>query len=100
MGERFMKRIHLAFLALGFAGCMTTSPELTAWRMAREVNSPAAYEDFARRYPKSGHVDEARDLVGKSKMEQVMKASTVAECVGVMKANPDPKTAATAADLA
>ncbi len=94
-----MKRACLAILAITFAGC-ATSPEITSWNMAREVNTPAAYQDFARRYPNSGHVDEAREMVVKSKTEQILKASTVAECVGIMKTNPDPKTAATVADLA
>jgi hypothetical protein len=94
-----MKRVCLAILAAAFAGC-ATSPEITAWNMAREVNTPAAYQNFAQRYPTSGHVDEAREMAGKSKMEQILKADTVAECVRIMKTNPDPKTAATVADLA
>lgn len=94
-----MKRACLAILAIVLAGC-ATSPEITAWNMAREVNTPAGYQNFVHRYPTSGHVDEAREMVGKSKMEQVLKASTVAECVGIMKTGPDPKTAATVADLA
>ena len=94
-----MKRAWLAILGIVIAGC-ATSPEITSWNMAREVNTAAAYQDFVRRYPKSGHADEARDMAGKSKMEQILKADTVAECVGIMKTNPDPKTAATVADLA
>lgn len=94
-----MKRACLAILAIAFAGC-ATSPEITAWNMAKEVNTPAAYQNFAHRYPTSGHVDEAREMVGKSKMEQILKADTVAECVRIMKTNPDPKTAATVGDLA
>jgi len=94
-----MKRACLAILAIALAGC-ATSPEITAWNMAREVNTSAGYQNFVHRYPTSGHVDEAREMVGKSKMEQVLKASTVAECVGIMKTNPDPKTTATVGDLA
>lgn len=93
------ERAGLAILAIAFAGC-ATSPEITSWNMAKEVNTPAAYQDFTRRYPKSDHADEAREMVGKSKMEQILKASTVAECVGIMKTNPDPKTATAVADLA
>lgn len=94
-----MKRVFLAILAIAFAGC-ATSPEITSWNMAREVNTSAAYQDFVHRYPNSGHVDEAREMVGKSKMEQIKKADTVAECVRIKKTNPDPKTAATVEDLA
>ena len=94
-----MKRACLVILAIAFAGC-ATSPEITSWNMAKEVNTPAAYQNFAQRYPNSGHVDEAREMVGKSKMEQIMKADTVAECVRIKKTNPDLKTAATVEDLA
>jgi hypothetical protein len=94
-----MKRASLAILAIAFAGC-ATSPEITAWNMAKEVNTPSGYQNFTQRYPKSGHVDEAREMVGKSKTDQILKADTVAECVRIMKTNPDPKTAATVADLA
>jgi len=96
---KVMKRACLAILAIVFASC-ATSPEITSWNMAKEVNTPAAYQNFAQRYPNSSHVDEAREMVGKSKTEQILKASTVAECVGIMKTNPDPKTTATVGDLA
>jgi len=98
-GVKDMKRVFLAILAIVLAGC-ATSPEITSWNMAREVNTPAAYQDFVHRYPNSGHVDEAREMVGKSKMEQILKADTVDECIRIMKTNPDPKTAATVEDLA
>jgi len=94
-----MKRVCLGILAIAFAGC-ATSPEVTSWNMAREVNTPAAYQDYVHRYPNSGHVDEAKEMIGKSKMDQILKADTVDECVRIMKMNPDPKTAATLADLA
>lgn len=94
-----MKRACLAILAITFAGC-TTSPEITAWNMAKEVNTPAAYENFAHRYPKSGHVDEAQEMIEKSKMDRILKADSVAECIVITKANHDPKIAATVADLA
>jgi hypothetical protein len=94
-----MKRACLAIIAIAFAGC-ATSPEITSWNMAREVNTPAAYQDYVQRYPNSGHTDEARGMIGKSKMDQILKADTVDECVRIMKTNPDPKTAATVADLA
>ncbi len=94
-----MKRTCLAILAVVLAGC-ATSPEITSWNMAKEVNTSAAYQDFVKRYPNSSHVEEAREMVEKSKMDQVMKADTVAECVSIVKTNPDPKIAAKAADLA
>lgn len=94
-----MNRASLAILAVAFAGC-ATSPEITSWNMAREVNTPAAYQDYVQRYPNSGHTDEAREMIGKSKMDRILKADTVDECVRIMKTNPDPKTAATVADLA
>ena len=94
-----MKRACLAIIAIALAGC-ATSPEITSWNMAKEVNTPAAYQDYVRRYPNSGHADEAREMVGKSKMDRILKADTVDECVRIMKSNPDPKTAATVADLA
>jgi len=99
MGGKDMKRVCLGILAIAFAGC-ATSPEVTSWNMAREVNTPAAYQDYVHRYPNSGHVDEAKEMIGKSKMDQILKADTVDECVRIMKMNPDPKTAATLADLA
>jgi len=94
-----MKKSCLAIVTLALAGC-ATSPETMAWNMAREVNTPAGYQNFVNRYPDSGHLDEAREMVGKSKMEQILKADTVAECVRIMKTNPDPKVAAKVADLA
>lgn len=94
-----MKRACFSILAIVLAGC-ATSPEITSWNMAKEVNTTAAYQDFVQRYPQSGRADEAREMVAKSKMEQIMKVDTVAECVKIMKTNPDPKTAAIVADLA
>ena len=98
-GVKGMKRACFAILAIAFAGC-ATSPEITSWNMAKEVNTPAAYQDYVHRYPNSGHVDEARERIGKSKMDQILKADTVDECIRIMKTNPDPKTAATVGDLA
>jgi len=98
-GVKGMKKACLAILAVAFAGC-ATSPEITSWNMAKEVNTPAAYQDYIRRYPQSSNAGEARELVGKSKMDQILKADTVDECVRIMKTNPDPKTAETVADLA
>jgi len=94
-----MKITCLAFFALALAGCVT-SPEITAWNMAKEVNTPAGYQHFVNRYPNSGHVGDARKMVEKSKMEQILKVDTVSECVRVMKTNPEPKIAATVADQA
>ncbi|HEY5995509.1 MAG TPA: hypothetical protein VIU29_00745 [Candidatus Deferrimicrobiaceae bacterium] len=94
-----MKKAFFAAFGLFAAGC-ATSPEITAWNMAREVNTPAAYQNFLQRHPDSGHADEARERVGKSEMEQIMAADTVAECVRTMKTKPDPKIAATVAELA
>lgn len=96
-----MNRSRAAILAFAFAfaGC-ATSPEVTSWNMAREVNTPAAYRNYLERHPDSGHAAEARERVESSKMEQVMKADSVAECVRAMKTNPDPKIAATVAELA
>jgi len=98
-GEKGMKRACLAIIVVAFTGC-ATSPEVTAWNMAKEVNTPAAYKDYVQRYPNSGNTDEARERIGKANIEQIMKADTVAECVRIMKTNSDPKTAATLADLA
>jgi hypothetical protein len=94
-----MKRAFLVILTLYLAGC-ATSPETTAWNMAREVNTPAGYQNFATRYPDSDHADEAREMIEKSKMDQILKADSVAECVRIMKTNPDPQIAAKVADLA
>jgi len=80
-------------------GC-ATSPETTAWRMAREADSPAAYRDFTTRYPSSDHAEEARERLAESEQARIRKASTVAACVGVLKTNPDPKTVAMVSDLA
>jgi hypothetical protein len=94
-----MKKACLAPFLIAFAAC-ATSPEITAWNMAREVNTPAAYQNFIQRHPDSGHADEAKERIGTSKMEQIMNADSVAECVRTMKSNTDPKIAATVADLA
>ena len=94
-----MKRACLVILAFALAGC-ATSPEITAWNMAKEVNTPAAYQNFTQRYPTSGHVDEAREMVGKSKMDRILKADTVDECVRIMKTNPGPEIAAKVGELA
>lgn len=75
-----MKRTCLAFLALAVAGC-AASPEITAWN-------------------DSGHADEASKMVGKAKIEQILKADSVGECIRIVKSNSDPKIAATVADLA
>ncbi|MGE5248492.1 MAG: tetratricopeptide repeat protein, partial [Verrucomicrobiota bacterium] len=94
-----MKRALFAVFGILVAGC-ATSPEVTAWNMAREVNTPAAYQDFVRRYPESGHVDEAREMLGKSERERIRKAGSVAECAAILKTNPDPESAALAGELA
>jgi hypothetical protein len=94
-----MKEFVLALLAIFLAGC-ATSPEITAWNMATEVNTPAAYQDFVHRYPESGHVDEAHERIGKAEKDRVLKASSVAECVGILKTKRDPQTAALVGDLA
>ena len=99
LGVKGMKRTCLAIFAIVLAGC-ATSPEITSWNMAREVNTPAAYQDYVQRYPDSGHTDEAREMIGKSKMDRILKADTVDECVRIMKTTPDPKIAATVAELA
>ncbi len=94
-----MKKAWFAVLAFVFAGC-ATSPEITAWNMAQSVNTPAAYRNYVQRYPKGDHAKEARSLVEKSKLEQVRKADSVAECIRIMETNPDPKIAAEVGDLA
>jgi len=95
-----MKKILLVAHALLLAGCLTTSPDTSAWNMVKDVNSQAAYEDFIRRYPDSGYVEDAREMIEDAKMDRIMKASTVAECVQTIKTNPEPEIAATVADLA
>ena len=95
-----MKKILLTGYALLVTGCLTTSPETTAWQMAQEVNTPAAYQDFINRYPDSSKADDAGDLIEKAKMDQIRKASTVAECVRALKTTQDPKIVGTIADLA
>lgn len=94
-----MKQLCLVIFALALAGC-ATSPEVTAWNIAREVNTPAGYQNFVQQYPSSSHVKDARKLIEKSKIDRIMKADSVSECVRTMKSNPDPKTAAMVADLA
>lgn len=89
----------LAVLAAAFTGC-ATSPEITSWNMAKEVNTLAAYQDYIRRYPDGSHAEEARERIGKSKMDRILKAATVEECVRIQKEYTDPKTTATIADLA
>ncbi|GAB4371065.1 MAG: hypothetical protein Kow00128_18610 [Deltaproteobacteria bacterium] len=86
-----MRWVRLAILLPVFAACATTSAELTAWNLAREVDTPAAYQDFLRKYPDSGHKEEATERIRTSKMEAIRKAGTVSECVAMLRANPDPK---------
>lgn len=95
-----MKKILLTGYALLMTGCLTTSPETTAWHMAQEVNTPAAYQDFIQRYPDSSNADDASDLIEEARMDQIMKASTVGECVRALKTTQDPETVGTIADLA
>jgi len=80
-------------------GC-ATSPEITAWRMAREADTPAAYRDYTTRYPSSDHAEEARERLAVSEQARVRKASSVADSVGILKTNRDPKTVAIVSDLA
>lgn len=94
-----MRRTFLAILTLYLAGC-ATSPETTAWNMAKEVNTPAGYQNFINRYPDSGNLDEAREMIEKSKMEQILKANSVDECIRIMKTKPDPEIAAKLAESA
>jgi hypothetical protein len=94
-----MKRSLLAIFLVFIGGC-ATSPEITAWNMAREVNTPAAYQNYLQRHPDSSHAEEAQERIGKSKMEQILAADTVAACVRTMKSNTDPKIAETVAGLA
>lgn len=95
-----MKKIVLAGYALLMTGCLTTSPDTTAWNMAQQINTPAAYEDFIRRYPDSSHADDAEDLIEEARMDQIKKASTVAECVRALKTSQDQETVETISDLA
>lgn len=95
-----MKKILLAVGALLMTGCLTTSPEKTAWNMAEEIDTPAAYEDFLRRYPDSSHADDAGEMIEKARIDQLKKAGTVAECIRAVKTVKDPEAAATVADLA
>ena len=94
-----MNRAWIVLLAAALAGC-ATSPEITAWNMARDVNTPAAYQDFLKRHPDSDHADEARERVGKSRTERILAAVTVAECVRGAKESGDPKVAGELADRA
>jgi|GEM_PF-1184250 len=94
-----MQRPYAAAVALLLAGC-ATSAEITAWNMAREVNTPAAYEDFVRRYPQSDKAEEARALIEKAKEEKIKKAATVAEAVRAAEGIKDTRTVSLAADAA
>ncbi|MCM2332893.1 MAG: hypothetical protein NDI82_02990, partial [Anaeromyxobacteraceae bacterium] len=76
-------------MALIAAAACATSPDVTAWRMAQEVDTPAAYRDFTTRYPRSGFVEEAQERLAEAERSRVAKASTVAECVAVLRSgNP------------
>lgn len=76
-------------VALVAAAACATSPDVTAWRMAQEVDTPAAYRDFTKRHPKSGFVDEAQERLAKAEQARASKATTVAECVAVLRSG-DP----------
>ncbi len=94
-----MRKASLAVLVIVFAGC-TTSPNITAWNLAKNTDSPAAYQDYVQRYPKGDHAKEAREQLERSKMEQVRKADSVAECIRILDTDPDPKIASEIPDLA
>lgn len=94
-----MRKGYLAVFALVFAGC-TTSPDITAWNMAKSNNTAAAYQSYVQRYPKGAHAKEAGEQVEKLKLDNIRKADSVAECIRIMETNPDPKIAAEVADLA
>lgn len=94
-----MKKAYLAIFALLSAGC-TSSPDITAWNMAKTANTAAAYQSYVQRYPKGAHAKEAQEQVGKTKLEQARKADSVAECIRVMESDPDPKIAAEMPDIA
>ncbi len=94
-----MKKAYLAVLALVFAGC-TTSPDITAWNMAKSNNTAAAYQSYVQRYPKGDHAKEAQEQIEKTKMDHIRNLDSVAECIRVMETNPDPKIAAEVGDLA
>lgn len=95
-----MKKVYFSLVVILWGGCATATPELTAWNMAREVNTPAAYQDFLRRYPNSSNADEARALIDKARTEQIKQVKSVDECVRIAKAGADPKSAALLADVA
>lgn len=94
-----MKKAYLAAFVFLFAGC-TSSPDITAWNMAKTADTAAAYQSYVQRYPTGAHAKEAREQLEKSKMEQARKADSVAECIRIMESNPDPKIAAEMPDLA
>lgn len=75
-------------MALLAAVACATSPDVTAWRMAKEVDTPAAYRDFTTRYPRSSFVDEAQERLAQSEQTRVARASTVADCVAIARSAP------------
>lgn len=74
----------LSLSALVWLGACATAPEVTAWRMAREVDTPAAYRDYLARYPASDRVDEARERLALAEQARVEKAATVGDCVAAL----------------
>ena len=95
-----MKPVFLVgFAVLLLTGC-TTSPDITAWNLAKGANSAAAYQDYMQRYPKGAHAEEAREQVGKAKLAQIRKADSVAECIRIMETKPDPAIASEVSELA
>lgn len=79
--------------------CAST-PDGTAWRMATEANTPAAYRDFATRYPTSEYAETARARIAQAQQSQAEKASSVAECVSLLKEGAAGRGSATLADAA
>ena len=92
-------RLVRACALLALAAC-AASPEVTAWRMALEVDTPAAYRDFTARYPRSSHADDARERAALAERARAEKATTVAECVAILRSQNPSINGDALADLA
>lgn len=80
--------------ALLAAAACATSPDVTAWRMAQEVDTPAAYRDFTKRYPRSEYAETAQERLAQAEQARAAKATTVAECVAVLRSGGQADRAA------
>lgn len=79
--------LSAASLCALLAAC-ATSPQMTAWNLAKQVNTPKAYQDFVKRYPKSMQAKDAQRKLAKSRWEKAEKQNSVISYIKFAEENP------------